>query len=219
MRSCGARSVILACGARYRRLDVPDLKPFEATCIYYAATPFEAQLCVKAPVAVIGGGNSAGQAAVFLAETAERVHLIVREESLDVQMSRYLVDRIARTPTIEVHTRTTLTGAAGDHELRTVTVSRDGIRHSLPASALFVFIGADPNTGWLAGAVGLDEHGFVRTGEPAFAQDRDNGRRPFLLETDRPAIFAVGDLRRGATRRVASAVGDGAMAVRFIHEL
>jgi thioredoxin reductase (NADPH) len=198
---------------------VPALKPFEATCVFYAATPFEAQLCVKAPVAVIGGGNSAGQAAVLLAGTAERVHLIVREESLDVHMSRYLVDRIVRTPAIEVHTRTTLTGAAGDEELRTVTVSRDGARESLPASALFVFIGAEPDSGWLAGAVGLDDHGFVRTGEAAFAQDPGNGRRPFLLETDRPAVFAVGDLRRGATRRVASAVGDGAMAVRFVHEL
>jgi thioredoxin reductase (NADPH) len=189
--------------------------------VYYAATPFEAQLCVKAPVAVVGGGNSAGQAAVFLADTADRVHLIVREESLEQNMSRYLVDRIARTPTIEVHTRTTLTGAAGDDALQSVTVTRDGqvAQESLPATALFVFIGAEPNTGWLAGAVGLDDNGFVRTGEPTFPQDSDNGRRPFLLETDRPGVFAVGDLRRGAIRRVASAVGEGAMAVRFVHEL
>jgi len=214
-----ARSVILAGGARYRRLNLADLKPFEATSVYYTATPFEAQLCVKTPVAVIGGGNSAGQAAMFLAQTAERVHLIVREDSLDVNMSRYLADRVAHTPTIQVHTHTTLAGAAGDHELQTVTVSRNGTQQSLPASALFVFIGADPNTTWLAGAVGLDPHGFVRTGEPAFAQDPGNGRRPFLLETDRPAVFAVGDLRRGATRRIASAVGDGAMAARFVHEL
>jgi len=177
-------------------------------------------------VAVVGGGNSAGQAAVFLAETAERVHLIVREESLDKNMSRYLVDRIARTPNIGVHTGTNLSGAAGDDVLRSVTVTRDGeaAKESLPATALFVFIGADPNTEWLAGAVGLDDKGFVCTGEPtfgpdSFGRDSGNGRRPFLLETDRPGVFAVGDVRRGATRRVASAVGDGAMAVRFVHEL
>ena len=221
-----ARSVILAGGARYRRLAVADLKPYEATCVYYAATPFEAQLCAKAPVAVIGGGNSAGQAALFLAETTEQVHLIVREDSLEQNMSRYLVDRIARTQTIGVHTGTQVTGAAGDDTLRSLTVARrsDGAQDCLPATALFVFIGADPNTEWLAGAVGLDDKGFVRTGEPTFGPDSfgpesGNRRPPFLLETDRPGIFSVGDLRRGATRRVASAVGDGAMAVRFVHEL
>ena len=221
-----ARSVILAGGARYRRLAVPDLKPYEATCVYYAATPFEAQLCANAPVAVVGGGNSAGQAALFLAETTEQVHLIAREASLEQNMSRYLIDRIARTPTIAVHTQTQVTGAAGDDTLRSLTVTRDsdGAQDRLPATALFVFIGADPNTEWLAGAVGLDDKGFVRAGEPTFGPDsfgRESGNRrpPLLLETDRPGIFAVGDLRRGATRRVASAVGDGAMAVRFVHEL
>jgi thioredoxin reductase (NADPH) len=201
------RALVIATGARYRRLPVPRLEEFEQTSVYYAATLVEAQLCVDDPVVVVGGGNSAGQATLFLADHARSVRLIAREHGLDEYMSRYLADRIQRDPRIEVHLHTEvreLDGEDGRLEAVVVEDTADGTRTELPARELMVFIGASPCTGWLAGAVALDDGGYVRT--------------PTTLETDVPGVFAAGDVRSGSIKRVASAVGEGAMAVRLAHE-
>jgi thioredoxin reductase (NADPH) len=232
VRLCGGdtlttRTLVIATGARYRRLPVPRLEEFEQTSVYYAATQIEAQLCVNDPVVVVGGGNSAGQAALFLADHAREVQLVVREHSLDEFMSRYLADRILHDPRIEVHLHTEVRELVGERgQLETVRVedTEDGSRSTLPARELMVFIGADPCTGWLAGTVALDSGGYVRTGPDATAAaggddaDRRPRRTPALLETDVPGVFAAGDVRSGSTKRVASAVGEGAMAVRLVHE-
>src|SRR5690242_4375293 len=161
-----ATSVVIATGARYRRLDVPQLDHFEKTSIYYAASQAEALLCAGDPVAIVGGGNSAGQAAVFLSAHAAQVTLIVREGDLGEHMSRYLVDRIARIPNVHVMTNTEVRELHGDRALEAVTVAdhRTGARRAVDARALFVFVGMAPCTGWLGGLVGLDDRGFVRTG-------------------------------------------------------
>lgn len=216
------RTLVIATGARYRRLPVPRLDEFEHTSVYYAATLVEAQLCVSDPVVVVGGGNSAGQAALFLADHARSVGLVVREQSLDEYMSRYLADRIERDPRIEVRLHTEIRELEGeDGQLEAVVVedTTSGERAELPAHELMVFIGASPCTDWLAGAVTLDDGGYVRTG-PALAADGDGdpGHRPAILETDVPGVFAAGDVRSGSIKRVASAVGEGAMAVRLAHE-
>jgi thioredoxin reductase (NADPH) len=213
-----ARNVLIATGARYRRLDLPDLQRFERTGVYYAATPIEAQSSRGAPVVVVGGGNSAGQAAVFLAHHAVRVYLVVRGRDLAGNMSRYLIDRIARTDRIEVLTSTEVRSLVGDPAagLSAVRVSAvsAGPSRQLDARALFVFIGARPHTAWLDGAVALDRHGFIRTGsdvpEDATAAPRS------LLETSLPSVFAAGDVRSGSTKRVASAVTEGTTAARLI---
>ena len=217
------RTLVIATGARYRRLPVPRLEEFEQTSVYYAATQIEAQLCVNDPVVVVGGGNSAGQAALFLADHARSVALVVREHSLDEFMSRYLADRILRDPRIEVRLHTEvreLVGERGQLEAVVVQDGEDGSRATLPARELMVFIGADPCTGWLAGTVALDSGAYIRTGWAA--GNGDGGRRgqapPALLETNIPGVFAAGDVRSGSTKRVASAVGEGAMAVRLVHE-
>jgi thioredoxin reductase (NADPH) len=213
-----ARTVLIATGARYRRLDLPDLARFERTGVYYAATPFEAQSCRGAPVAIVGGGNAAGQAAVFLSHHAARVYLIVRGGDLAENMSRYLIDRIVRTDTIEVLTSTEVRSLVGDPAVGLsavrVSVVATGQTRRLDARALFVFIGAQPNTAWLDGAVALDGHGFIRTGAdvPSDAAARP---RP-LLETSLSGVFAAGDVRSGSTKRVASAVGEGAMAAHSV---
>ncbi|WP_211189453.1 FAD-dependent oxidoreductase [Actinomycetospora sp. TBRC 11914] len=221
------RTVVVATGARYRRLPVPRLDEFEQTSVYYAATLVEAQLCVDDPVVVVGGGNSAGQAALFLADHARSVRLIAREHSLDEYMSRYLADRILRDPRIEVHLHTEVRDLEGeDGRLEAVVVedTTSGTRSELPARELMVFIGASPCTGWLAGSVALDDGGYVRTG-PALDDggggDGGGGasrHAPTTLETDVPGVFAAGDVRSGSIKRVASAVGEGAMAVRLAHE-
>ncbi|GLZ55570.1 FAD-dependent oxidoreductase [Actinomycetospora sp. NBRC 106378] len=217
-----ARTLVIATGCRYRRLPVPRLEEFEQTSVYYAATLVEAQVCAADPVVVVGGGNSAGQAALFLADHARSVGLVVREQSLDEYMSRYLSDRILRDPRIEVHLHSEvreLEGADGRLEAVVVEDTADGRRTELPARELMVFIGADPCTGWLSGAVALDDGGYVRTGSAAPDGDGDDPRRPpAMLETDVPGVFAAGDVRSGSVKRVASAVGEGAMAVRLAHE-
>jgi len=221
------RTLVIATGARYRRLPVPRLEEFEQTSVYYAATQVEAQLCVNDPVVVVGGGNSAGQAALFLADHAREVHLVVREHSLDEFMSRYLADRILHDQRIEVRPHTEvreLVGERGQLEAVLVEDTDDGSRSTLPARELMVFIGADPCTGWLAGTVALDSGGYVRTGPDAVlaagsdGADREPRKTPALLETNIPGVFAAGDVRSGSTKRVASAVGEGAMAVRLVHE-
>ncbi|MCO5995709.1 FAD-dependent oxidoreductase [Actinoallomurus rhizosphaericola] len=204
-----ARTVVLATGARYRSLDVPGLERFQGCGVYYAATEVEALQCVHLPVAVVGGGNSAGQAALYLAERAKRVRLFVRGGDLGKSMSRYLIDQIERSPGIEVHLRTEVRELVGDETLEAVVVEdgRTGERRVHEARNLFIFIGADPCVGWLAGQVELDGKGFIRTGDDALP-----------LETSLPGVFAVGDVRSGSIKRVASAVGEGAMAVRLVHE-
>jgi thioredoxin reductase (NADPH) len=220
-----ARTVVLATGASYRRLSVARLDEFEGAGVYYAATQVEAQMCAGQPVVVVGGANSAGQAAVFLAQHVSRVQLLVRGDDLAAGMSRYLVDQIEATPGIELHCRTELRELHGDGALAAVTVEETstGATRTLDAGAAFVFIGADPCTGWLRDAVATDDDGFVVTGNDLQLTHLDpagDGRQraPFPLETNRPGVFAVGDVRSGSIKRVASAVGEGAMAVRLMHQ-
>jgi thioredoxin reductase (NADPH) len=204
-----ARTVIIATGARYRRLNVPNLERYEGCGIYYAATEVEALMCERLPVAVVGGGNSAGQAALYLAKHASRVRLFVRGDDLGKSMSRYLIDQIEDSPDIEVHLNTEVRELVGEDTLRAIVVENDktGERQVFETRNLFVFIGADPCVAWLGGQVDVDEKGFIRTGGDALP-----------LETSLPGVFAVGDVRSGSIKRVASAVGEGAMAVRLVHE-
>jgi thioredoxin reductase (NADPH) len=212
------RTVLIATGARYRRLDVPRLERFEGAGVYYAATPIEARVCRGIPVAVVGGGNSAAQATLFLARHAMSVRLLVRGGDLAAGMSRYLADRIERDPRIEVRLRTEVRELLGDEVLEGVVLEDlgTGEREEIEVSALFVFIGAEPYTAWLAGRVALDDRGFVLTGGDGLPAA--GGRRPLPLETSVPGVFAAGDVRVGSIKRVASAVGEGAMAVRLVHE-
>jgi thioredoxin reductase (NADPH) len=214
-------SVVIATGARYRRLDVPRLDYFEKMSVYYAASQAEALMCHREPVAIIGGGNSAGQAAVFLSAHAAGITLIVREHDLSEHMSRYLVDQVTRLPNVQVMVDSEVRELHGDQALEAITVvgTPTGTRRVLPARALFVFIGAVPCTDWLGGLVDLDDHGFVRTGAGALAAaGGPDGTGPLPLETNRPAVFAVGDVRSGSAKRVAAAVGEGAMAIRLAFE-
>ena len=220
-----ARAVVLAMGARYRRLAVPGIESFEGNGVYYAATFQEALMCGTGPVVIVGGGNSAGQAAVFLAAQVSRVYVVIRGDDLNKTMSRYLVDQINRHPRVTVRSCTEIRQVHGNGALTAVLTEdkRTGERHSIQTRALFVFIGADPNTSWLAGAIELDDHGFVPTGPAALYSDTDGARRstqrqPMMLETSQPGVFAAGDVRSGSVKRVASAVGEGSMAIRQIHE-
>jgi thioredoxin reductase (NADPH) len=216
-----ARAVIVASGARYRRLSVPRLEEFEPNSVYYAATLMEAQICAGDPIVVVGGGNSAGQATLFLSRFARELRLVIRGTSLTKDMSRYLADRIERSP-VEVLLESEVRELLGEDTLDGVVVEHrpTGEQRELPAKALFVFIGAQPHTRWLSGSVALDDHGFVLTGRAA-----DEGRRRAdgapsrsLLETSSPGVLAVGDVRSGSIKRVASAVGEGSMAVRMAYE-
>ena len=214
-------SVVIATGARYRRLDVPRLDYFEKTSVYYAASQAEALMCRDDPVAIVGGGNSAGQAAIFLSAHATRVTLILREHDLSERMSRYLIDQVKRLPNVQVLVDSEVRELHGDQALEAITVlgRRAGDRRVLPARALFVFIGALPCTDWLGGLVDLDDHGFVRTGADALAAaGGPDGTGPLPLETNRPGVFAVGDVRSGSAKRVAASVGEGAMAIRLAFE-
>jgi thioredoxin reductase (NADPH) len=204
------RAVVIATGARYRKLPLPRLEDFEGTSVFYAATLVEAMVCRETPLVVVGGGNSGGQAAIFLADHAANVTLVVREDELTENMSRYLADRIERAPGIEVRLHTELRELLGDLRLEGVVAEdiHTGERSEIDALALFVFIGAAPHTAWLGDQVELDGSGYICTG-------RDGG---LLLETSLPGVFAAGDVRSGSIKRVASAVGEGAMAVRLVHE-
>jgi len=218
--SVQGRSIIVAAGAQYRKLDLPNLAKFEGVGIYYGATQVEGQLCGGEEVAIVGGGNSAGQAAVFLAGITKHVYLLVRRPGLAETMSRYLISRIEASPAITLETRTEVVALEGDEHLEhirwrnaeTGKTEIHEIRH------LFVMTGANPNTSWLGGCLALDAQQFIRTG-PDLGGDWHLHRPPYLLETSVPGVFAVGDIRAGSFKRVAAAVGDGSMAVQFVHRV
>jgi thioredoxin reductase (NADPH) len=214
------RTVVVATGARYRRLAVERLAEFEGAGVFYAATEVEAQACGNDPVVVVGGANSAGQAAVFLASRGSHVDLVLRGGDLGARMSRYLVDQVETHPAIDVHLAANVSELHGDTWLRAVTI--DGSVGRVETRGLFVFIGADPCTDWLGDALALDESGFLLTGQDLQLTHLDGrggeGRSPLPLETSRPGVFATGDVRSGSIKRVASAVGEGTAAVRMIHQ-
>jgi len=220
-----ARAVIIATGAQYRKPDLENLSAFEGSGIYYGATPMEAQLCVGEEVVVVGGGNSAGQAAVFLSGTARRVHMLVRGEGLAESMSRYLIRRIEDNPAIVLRTHTQIVALEGKQQLERIQIQdANGAIESHDIRHVFMMTGAVPNTGWLSSCVALDEKGFVKTGPDLSSEELTRAkwplaRPPYLLETSRPGIFAVGDIRSGNVKRVASAVGEGSIAVAFVHQV
>jgi len=219
-----ARAVIIASGARYRKLDVQNIAQYEGTGVYYGATAMESQLCRGEDVIIVGGGNSAGQAAVFLAQTARRVYVLVRSEALSETMSRYLIRRIEESPTIELQTRSEIAGVEGSNHLERVQVRdlRTGTTTVLPGRHVFVMTGAIPATAWLDECLALDEKGFIKTGPDLTSDELANwplARPPHLLETNQPGVFAVGDVRSGNIKRVASAVGEGSIAVSFVHRV
>jgi thioredoxin reductase (NADPH) len=222
-----ARTVLIATGVQYRKLPLENLSRFEGAGIYYGATFVEAQLCGKEEeVIVIGGGNSAGQAAVFLAQTTKRVHMLVRSSGLVASMSRYLIRRIEESPKIVVRPHTEIVGLEGGDHLESVRwqnnqtgqIEEHKIRH------IFIMTGADPNTRWLDGCIALDDKGFIKTGPDLSAENLTASRwplarQPHLLETSLPGVFAVGDVRGGSIKRVASAVGEGSIAISFVHQV
>jgi len=216
-----AKTMIVATGADYRRLEVEGCARFEGSGVFYAATPNEVQQCRGANVAVVGGGNSAGQAAVFLAGQAQRVFIIIRAGDIYKQMSTYLARRIEQTANIEILVDTSIERMGGNGSLSQIDVvnARTGERRTIPVVALFSFIGATPRTEWLPKDIETDARGFVRTG-PAVEHLSDgiSRREPFLLETSRRGVFAAGDVRASSVKRVASAVGEGSMAIQFVHE-
>ncbi len=217
------RAIVVATGASYRRLPIPGLERFEGNGVYYAATETEAKQCAASPVVVAGGGNSAGQAAIFLSQSGSPVTLVIRGDDLGARMSRYLTDRIDAHPGIEVRTKTRLTGLDGDQTLRSVHLESPDGELDLPCAGLFSFIGADPASGWISGCAALDDHGFVRTDRQLEEEDLGEtwellGRLPLPYETNRPGLFAVGDVRSGSVKRVAAAVGEGSACVSSIHQ-
>jgi thioredoxin reductase (NADPH) len=221
-----ARALIIASGAKYRKTAIANVSRFEGAGVYYAAARMESQLCAGEEVVVVGGGNAAGQAAVFLAQTAKHVHILVRKDGLADTMSRYLVRRIEDHPAIELRTQTELVAMEGQAHLDRVQWrdSRTGVIETHDIRHVFMMTGAVPNTGWLDGCVALDDRGFIKTGPDLSHEDlRTAGwplaRPPYLLETSRPGVFAVGDVRGGNIKRVASAVGEGSIAVAFVHQV
>ena len=221
-----ARAVVIASGAAYRKPPIANLSHFEGAGVYYAATFMESQLCRDEEVIVIGGGNSAGQAAVFLAQAAKRVYILVRGDGLADTMSRYLILRIEQSPKIELHAHSELTALEGSNHLeraqwrnkQTDEVQSREIRH------VFIMAGADPSTDWLKGCLALDAKGFIKTGSALSDEELKEAkwplaRAPLLLETSLPGVFAVGDVRAGNVKRVASAVGEGSISIAFVHQV
>jgi thioredoxin reductase (NADPH) len=217
-RTLRSRTVVIASGARYRRPAVPKLTEFEGRGIWYWASVLEAKLCTGEEVAIVGGGNSAGQAAVFLSNYASKVHMLIRGEGLAVSMSRYLIDRISATPSVELHPSTDVSRLCGDAAGRLESISWHdrctGIETTRRVRNLFVFIGADPETEWLGGSgVTFDAHGFVVTGASQTAE----AMPPVALESSVAGVYAVGDVRSGSVKRVGAAIGEGAAAVALVH--
>jgi thioredoxin reductase (NADPH) len=225
-QSVPARTVVIASGAQYRRLQLENLSKFEGAGVYYGATHLEAQLCGGEEVIVVGGGNSAGQAAVFLTQTTRRVYMLVRSDGLARTMSRYLIRRIEETPNIELHPWTEVVELEGNDHLERVTWrnNQTGQTESRNLAHLFSMTGAVPNSAWLGGCVACDQGGFIKTGLDLTTEDLAKAkwslnRAPYLLETSLPGVFAVGDIRGGNLKRVASAVGEGSIAVSFVHQV
>jgi thioredoxin reductase (NADPH) len=218
--SVQGRSVLLAAGAQYRKLDLPNISQFEGAGIYYAATLVEAQLCGDDEIVVVGGGNSAGQAAIFLSELAKHVYLLVRGPGLANTMSRYLIARIEARREITVMPWTEIVALEGDQHLERVhwQDKKTGATETHDIQHVFLMTGAKPNTAWLRGCLALDEKHFIKTGSD-LGSEWKVARPPFLLETSVPGIFAAGDVRSGSVKRVASAVGEGSMAIQFVHKV
>ncbi|WP_284507614.1 cyclic nucleotide-binding domain-containing thioredoxin-disulfide reductase [Caballeronia sp. AZ7_KS35] len=212
-----ARAVIVATGARYRKPNLANFENFEGRGVYYSATHMEAALCSNEEVVVVGGGNSAGQAAVFLSAFARHVHVMIRGDNISASMSDYLIRRIEAAANITVHVRTQIVELEGEERLERIKWEHQGETEQRAIRHAFLFLGAQPNTAWLGDCVALDKHGFVLTG-PDVGMAWSNGRRPHSLETSRPGIFAVGDVRSGSVKRVAAAVGEGAAAVQSLHQ-
>jgi thioredoxin reductase (NADPH) len=221
------RTIVIATGAQYRKLPVENLSQFEGAGVYHGATFVEAQLCGGEEVIVVGGGNSAGQAAVFLAQTTKHVHMLVRSSGLAATMSRYLIRRIENSPAITLRPQTEIVAVEGrGNHLDSIywRNSQTGQTEKHEISHIFVMTGADPNTSWLDGCIALDDKGFIKTGldlspENLSAAGWPLTRQPYLLETTLPGVFAVGDVRNGSVKRVASAVGEGSIAISFVHKV
>jgi thioredoxin reductase (NADPH) len=220
------RCIVIATGAQYRKLDLATLGRFEGAGVFYSATHLEAQLCAREEVAVVGGGNSAGQAAVFLSQIASKVHVLVRGAGLADSMSRYLIQRIEDSANITLRTHTEIESLEGENALERICWRHveTGARETRPIRHLFLMTGAVPNTSWLCGCVALDGKGFVKTNNDLSAGDLAEGRwplarRPHLMETSIPGVFAVGDVRAASVKRVASAVGEGSICVQLIHRV
>jgi thioredoxin reductase (NADPH) len=221
------RTIVIATGAQYRKLPLENLSRFEGAGVYHGATFVEAQLCGGEEVIVVGGGNSAGQAAVFLAQTTKHVHMLVRSSSLAASMSRYLIRRIENSPTITLRPQTEIVAVEGRGNHINYVYWRNGKtgqteKHEI--SHVFVMTGADPNTSWLDGCIALDDKGFIKTGPDLSSENLSAAgwplmRQPYLLETSLPSVFAVGDVRGGSIKRVASAVGEGSIAISFVHKV
>jgi thioredoxin reductase (NADPH) len=220
------KSIVISSGAQYNKPQIANLAKFEGNGIYYGATFMESQLCGGEDVIVVGGGNSAGQAAVFMSQSASKVYMLVRAGELSSTMSRYLIQRIEENPAIELHYRTEIVGLDGDTHLESVTWKDNltGKTSSHPIRHVFVMTGASPRTDWLEGCLALDNKGFILTGRnfsdgavqrPAWPLSR----QPYLLETSMPGVFAVGDVRSGNVKRVASAVGEGAISIHMVHQV
>jgi thioredoxin reductase (NADPH) len=216
-----SKSLLIATGAQYKKLQVENCEALEGVGVYYAATPMEAQMCRGSDVVVVGGGNSAGQASVYLSGQARKVYHLIRGDDLRKDMSSYLVQRIEETPNIELLKCTQIVRMHGNGQLDAIDVQnrKSGEGTRLEVAAVFSFIGAIPRTEWLPKEIETDARGFVLTGLAVKAPQRGaTGRDPFLLETSRSGVFAAGDVRSGSVKRVASAVGEGSMAIQFVHQ-
>jgi thioredoxin reductase (NADPH) len=221
-----ARAIVIAAGVRYRKLELPTLARYEGLGVYYSATHMEGQLCEGEEIVIVGGGNSAGQAAVYLSQVARHVHLLVRGAGLADTMSRYLIQRIENSPAITLRPHTEVVGLEGDEggALRGMVWRRNdtGATETRAIGRLFLMTGADPNTAWLKGCVVMDDRSFIKTGADLLPEELEAGRwplarRPYLMETSIPGVFAVGDVRSQSVKRVASAVGEGSICVQLVH--